>query len=447
MCDSTRFYRQRDLRTSEYLESEPFEVLPVHVGIDAEAAAEPAGQLALLALSNQLARVHRQITFDLPSVSIPVHIPVRFARPTLDDTLLSICSKVDPYGDFRIAPPPAGRILSIGLGSNPPGQYEWYLGADRSIAHLSKSAVGFSSSAGTLRGAALASCLGAAAVFRSMLGLETVPRSVSAWNYAEEGQEASPGPSSLATLDVGRVLMVGAGAVAASLVYWLNTFGVRGTWTVVDRDVVQVHNLNRGLIFVARDAGWPDKEPAIKAKLLASLLPCGRYENAWFHESKFGEQQYDVVLGLANDHGVRHQIASRSFTVTLHATTGANWLSEFHRHIAGVDDCIWCRAGEISTPSFGCSTAGVEVPSRGKSDAALPFLSAASGLMLATALERLESGELAKQNRNDWRWDFGSTYKMVSSGFRQCQAGCTRVLPLNIRLQIDKTSRWIALGK
>jgi hypothetical protein len=279
-----------------------------------------------------------------------------------------------------------------------------------------------------------------------MLGLETVPRSVSTWNYAE-GQEASPGPTSLATLDVGRVLVVGAGAVAASLVYWLNAFGVGGTWTVVDCDVVQVHNLNRGLVFVAGDAGWLEGEPAIKAKLLASLLPSGRHECVWFHESKLGEQQYDVVLGLANDHGVRHQIASRNFTVTLHATTGANWLSELHRHIAGVDDCIWCRTGEISTPSFGCSTASVELPSGTKSDAALPFLSGASGLMLATALERLESGELAKQDCNDWRWDFGSTYKIASSGFRQCQAGCTRVLPLNIRQEIDKNSRWIALGK
>jgi len=444
--DCLEFYRERDLRTTEYMQNQDLEVLPVHVGIDAKAAGDPPAQLALLALSNQLARVHRRITFNLPSSPIALRVPVRFARPTLDETLLSICSKIDPYGDFRIGLPHAGPLVSIGLGNNPSGQYDWYLGADQAIAHLSRSPVAFSSKAGTIRGAALASCLGSAALFRSMVGLETIPRSVSAWNYGE-GNEASLGPESLATLDVGRVLMVGAGAVAASLVYWLNAFGVRGTWTVVDRDLVQVHNLNRGLIFVATDAGWPEGKPNAKAELLTSWLPNGRHDCAWYHESKLVEEHYDVILGLANDHSVRHYIASRNSTLTLHATTGSNWLSQLHRHIAGVDDCIWCRAGEIATPSFKCSTGNVELPTGTKTDAALPFLSAASGLMLATALQRLECGELAEQNRNDWRWDFGSTYKMAGSGFRQCRFDCKRVLALDIRRRLDSTNRWLELGK
>jgi hypothetical protein len=167
----------------------------------------------------------------------------------------------------------------------------------------------------------------------------------------------------------------------------------------------------------------------------------------WYHESKWVEEHYDVVLGLANDHNVRHFIASRNNTVTLHATTGSNWLSQLHRHIAGVDDCIWCRAGDVTSARFKCSTGNVELPTGTKTDAALPFLSAASGLMLATALERLECGELAKENRNDWRWDFGSTYKMASSGFRQCQSGCARILALDVRRQIDASCRWLALGK
>ena len=446
MHDCTEFYRERDLRTAEYIGNHDFEVWPAHVAIDAEAATEPPGQLALLALANQLARVHRHITFDVPTTPILLRVPIRFARPTLDETLVHMCSRIDPCGEFRIGSPQPGRVVSLALGNNVQGQYDWYLGADQAVGYLSRHPVGFSSKAGTLRGAALASCLGAAAGFRSMVGLETVPRSVSVWNYAEE-HEASLGPESLPPLDVGRVLVVGAGAVASSLVYWLRAFGARGQWTVVDRDVVQVHNLNRSLLFVASDAGWPDRKAKDKAELAASWLPNGRPDAAWYHQSKVVEEHYDVVLGLANDHNVRHYIASRNNTVTLHATTGNNWLSQLHRHIAGVDDCIWCRAGEVGSPTFQCSTGSVELPAGTKTDAALPFLSAASGLMLATALERLQCGELVKENRNDWRWDFGSTYKMASSGFRQCRDDCTRILALEVRRRIDGRSRWVALGK
>jgi len=241
--------------------------------------------------------------------------------------------------------------------------------------------------------------------------------------------------------------MVGAGAVGASLAYWLHAFGVGGAWTVIDRDVVEVHNLNRGLIFTAANAGWPTGNHEGKAEITTRLFPSSRWDANWYDESRLVNEHYDVVLGLANDRNVRHFIASRNNTVTLHATTGENWLSQLHRHIAGVDDCIWCRAGEIAAPTFQCSTGKVELPAGGRTDAALPCLSAASGLMLATALERLQAGELAQEECNDWRWDFASGYRMASSGFRQCRTTCTRILPLEIRRQLDRGSRWIELAK
>src|SRR5579862_6326276 len=58
-----------------------------------------------------------------------------------------------------------------------------------------------------------------------------------------------------------------------------------------------------------------------------------------------------------------------------------------------------------------CSASEVLVPGESKSDAALPFLSAASGLMLATALQRLELSNFANQDRNGWRWDFDSKHR------------------------------------
>lgn len=336
--------------------------------------------------------------------------------------------------------------MSIGLGDWIGPGFDWYVGADRAIAYLAKAAIGFSSKQSTLLGAGLASCLGAAAVFRSMIGLDTLPRRLSCWNYAE-GVAAAPGPEAWQHLDVGRVLTVGAGAVAASLTFWLAAFGVGGDWTVIDGDVVALHNINRGMVFTAADAGWPSGIVRKKAELLANFIPSVRWADKWYHESGLADENYDVVLGLANDYDVRHLIASRNNVVTLHATTGVNWLSQLHRHITGLDDCIWCRAGEASTPAFRCSTGEVNLPGGTKSDAALPFLSAASGLMLAAALQRLQRDDLATMDRNDWRWDFDSLHKMATSSFRRCREGCSRALPPRVRGQINRASRWRQLDK
>ena len=446
MAECVDFYSQRDLRTSEYLRNQPWIPLQVHVAIDLQAASGAAGQLALLALANQLVRAHRRVTFDLPSSAIPLLVRIPFSQGTLAATLLSMVGAIDPCGEFRLGKRPAEQGIAIGLGENAPERCDWYIGANDAVGLINRSPVPFLGGAVALRGAALSSCLGAAAVFRSSVGLETVERRVSSWDYSE-GAGASRGRNSTAPLDVGRVLMVGAGAVAASLAYWLHAFGAGGRWSVVDRDLVEVHNLNRGLVFTAANAGWPLGNPARKAEIVASLLASSRWDPNWYDQSSLVNEHYDVVLGLANDRDVRHFIASRNNTVTLQATTGENWLSQLHRHIAGVDDCIWCRAGEVGATSFACSAGLVESPTGARTDAALPFLSAASGLMLATALERLQTGDLALDECNDWRWDFGSTYRMSSSGFRQCQTTCTRTLPLKVRRQLDKNSRWIALGQ
>lgn len=443
MPDCAQFYQQRDLRTREYIGNERFDAPPVHVATDSRTVESTSGQLALLALANQLARVHRRITFSLPSSPVPLCVPYPFSRSTLADTLLAMVRRIDPCGDFRIGNP-TGLHVSIGIGANLSSQFDWYIGADRALATLSTSPAEFSAFPSTLRGAALASCLGAAAVLRTVVGLESKSRTVSCWNYAEGGA-AAPGPAEIEILDVGRVLMVGAGAVAAALVHWLIVFGIEGEWTIVDKDLVALHNTNRGLLFMPADAGWPDGPRRSKAELLASFISGSKWAPEWYHESELVNRDHDVVLGLANDHDVRHYIASRNATVTLHATTGRNWLSQLHRHITGLDDCIWCRAGEVTEPIFACSTGDVPLPAGERTDAALPFLSAASGLMLATALQRLQSGELANDECNDWRWDFDSTHRMASAGFRKCREACSRILPPSVRREINRKSRWANL--
>ncbi len=448
MTDCAAFYRLRDRRTVEYLGGRDPSQLPLHLAIDTEAASCASGQLALLALANQLSRVNRRISVALPDPGTPIMVRTPFTGATLGEVLLRTVRSIDPCGSFVLGRQGDPGGVSIGLGERAGSGFDWYIGADRAVAFLSRSPVAFTPCIATLRGAAAASCLGAAALFREQLRLTVTPRVLSAWNYAE-GPLAGTGPDVLEPLNVGRVLLVGAGAVAASLMYWLYVFGVSGDWTILDKDTVRLHNTNRGLIFTAAHAGWPSLTPrqiARKAQVLADLMPGARALRWWYDECEtLRSEQPDVILGLANDRNVRHLLAARSATVTLHATTSANWQSQLHRHITGRDDCICCRAGDMQQPVFGCSNGIVTLPHGQRTDAALPFLSAASGLMLATSLHRLQAGELARGPRNDWRWDFNSPFKMATSGVRRCSEGCRRVAPGRLRRRMNARTRWHVL--
>lgn len=438
------FYDLRDRRTVEYLGHPIGNLMQVHVAIDAAAATSPAGQLALLALANQLARVCRRISFELPLPDAPVVARTPFEGSTLSDAVNSTVRAIDPCGEFRIGRRPSNACVAIGLGGTLDQGFDWYIGADRAIAFLRRSPVAFTDCAGTLRGVALASCLGSAAVLRRQLGLPVAERTLSAWNYAE-GVAAAPGPDSLESVDVGRVLMVGAGAVGAALAFWLHAFGVNSDgWAVVDHDKVELHNTNRGLLFTARHAGWPRGQSVNKVEIVGKLLPGATTHDCWLHEcAELTGRTFDVVLALANDHDARELLTHLCAAISMQATTGDNWLSQLHRHILGRDGCIWCRTGQIKATAFECSTGTVVQTDGSKSDAALPFLSAASGLMLASALQRLSSGELQKELANCWSWDFGSEHRMTPTATaRHCREGCALVAPPRLRRKLVAGSRW-----
>lgn len=182
------------------------------------------------------------------------------------------------------------------------------------------------------------------------------------------------------------------------------------------------------------DQGWPRMADSIPPKTARNQC------------SDLSPQRYDLLLPLANERGVRSAIASLSPTVTLHATTGQNWLSQLHRHVAGRDDCIRCRMGEVEVPQFSCSTGKIVDGVTGRSeDAALPFTSAASGLLLAVAVMRIARGELSMGARNDWRLHFDSPHKLVTAGVRRCKEGCASFLRPHVRAKLRRSGKYFAL--
>ncbi|UWG98080.1 ThiF family adenylyltransferase [Dehalobacter sp. DCM] len=233
-------------------------------------------------------------------------------------------------------------------------------------------------------------------------------------------------------------------------IYWLHVWGTNSKWTIVDGDKVKLHNINRGLLYTASDAGWLTSTESYKAQVVAKFLQDATFISKWYDlAAEIKDTPFDVVLALANERNVRTALAHRNAPVLLHATTGENWLSQLHRHVAGADDCIECRTSEVANLHMECSIGTVKTTEKENqsNDAALPFLSATSGLMLATLLQKLEAGLIMEDFHNDWRFDFLSTKRMASAGKRRCREGCAIWQPLEVRRCANKGNRWLHLDR
>ena len=453
MSDHLReeFVRQLGLRTKQVAKGFSGD-RPVCVIADSTVCRTLPGQHLLMALCNLLARVHSQIRFVLRDSQVRLKVKSLVGDRSLSQALATTAARVNPYVRFRMdCDSSRGGEVRLGVGSEPDLDADVYVGASGWVAETAWHPVALGSSERSLPAACLAAVLGSAAVFRLALGEFPAPTRVSAWSFGD-GSLVSQGPDlqTLPTPDPGRVLMVGAGAVASALVYWLRSLGVGGEWVVVDPDIIEISNLNRSMLFLAEHVGWPSGPARAKAEVVAEALPSGRPEIQWFDKSIASTSTaFDLVLALANERGVRELIARRGAPVVLHATTGQTWLSQLHRHVLGVDDCIGCRLPSAELPKTKCSTILTGDEDRrfesSSPDAALPFLSAGAGLMLASLIVRLTRGELMELPRNTWRWDFHSDLKFATAGRHYCRDGCDLVPPLRGMREVYGSTSWVDL--
>jgi hypothetical protein len=442
--DRSRFYAERDLRTLQYGADPAVLDRPVAVHIGEDAATTRAGQVTVLALVNMLARMYRRLVLIIPDGPL-------LARSLVDASdfataCVSTAKAIDPFIDLELGSRRRSSMPSAGIGLAATKGLDYYLGADRFGATLATDPLEIANSHSTVLGGGLAACLGAAALFRVGHGHRASPRHLSLWGFSE-GDQAPPGPAQVEPVNVGDVLVVGAGAVGSALCYWLAELGMTGRWVVTDGDLAEFHNLNRTIGLVAADAGWPDTTSANKAVVAARVFGAEPFPG-WYHEwlKTHGDARPDLILALANDYGVRHAIGQRGANLVLHATTSSNWTAEFHRHIADRDDCIDCRIPQELRADFTCSIGSVQPSRKTSPDAALPFLSAAAGLLLVAGLVRLQHGTLQLGPHNHWRLLLELEHRTWQRSHRRCREGCTQVLAKSIRRAINTGTRWVELG-
>jgi len=442
------FYAERDQRTSEYGVLEGYLNRPAVIRAEHAAVDCPRGQLTLLALLNMIARMHRRIILDFPDVEALGQgglAVVPHNRSTgLREVACSLALGIDPFLSLEFTDRMPENAIGVGLGKlTHTDGIEWYIGSQGNLVTLSRDPQTVDASPAFCLGPCLAACIGAWALFRQAAGLPVQQQQISAWNL-RHGSDARPGPAELAPVDVGSVLMLGAGGVGACLAYWLRQATVLGNWRVVDADVVKLHNTNRSLCFLPGHAGWPDGKCQAKAEVAAQqfgALPLAK----WADEVTEEERNADLLLVLANERSVRRAARASGDPLVLHATTSEAFESQLHRHIAGVDDCILCRLPpEDYEASFGCSVVPVKTE-KGSQDAALPFLSATSGLMLLSALYRLQYGELQKEDANWWSIVFSAPHRLTRQGRRKCSVDCAGIPRETVRARAHQGKRWFHL--
>lgn len=392
MMDAEEFYRLRDDRTIACVGEPLSGPSGVSISMDADAAKSYPNQVAFVVAVNLAARWCRRIRVVAPAVvadpRLRVLLPHRIQG--LADLGVGIARAADPFGNFEAAEPREGtwHQLHIGGGGAPDGAYRvkgdgWLaLGGDA----VSAGAAG----SGNPLGAVLAACIGVAWAFRKSLGDIDLPTSVrlSLWNL-RGGDDAAVGPHILGG-ELGRVALVGCGAVGSGMAYLLPLTGLRARLVLVDGDVVDVSNLNRSPLFLFDHVG--KQKPSVTASYLQRAGFDARSIPMWFDEAVAAKAVFDVrpdvVVPAANERGVRHMIQHQVPPLQVYGTTGRDWQAFLGRHIPLREDCLACRfpLRVRNEPPLACSTGRVRaaVEEQPGHDAALPFLSAAAAV-LATA--------------------------------------------------------------
>ena len=416
--------------------------MPAGITSGLETLSSVPGQVAVLSAVNMAARVHPGLVLALPEA------PLLVTSPAGGSTVMEACSRLAvaarPEIRITISDHIPTDIPSMGIGIDA-GQASIYAGGHRWTGSTEPYPVALTAHPSSLLGAGIAVTHAAAAIFRLAIGRPArMTTSLSLWDLADT---ATPtGPAALDPIDVGTTWLIGAGAVGSCLAWWLSFAGVMGMWTIIDPDIVDITNLNRALGLFAWDAGLKGAVPAQKAEAAARLIPGAEpfsdWLTAWF---ELDRPAPDVFIPVANDQGVRPATATYGHPAVLHATTSPNWSAELHRHLLEADDCIACRIPE-NAPRFACaSDSDDESGPRKPNDAALPFLSAASGLLLVSGLVQLQLGRWTSHPRNHWRLFFDESAAAVDASRWVCNQSCSAVPPAPIRRLIHGHTRWAGL--
>ncbi len=364
---AAEFYSLRDHRTDLYTSVIPaYTARSVRVTINPGAVQTCPGQVLLIITANLLSRWCRRVDLEVPDV--PVHACLKSYR-SLPDLVLKVMRDADPFGGFSVRSSGEMFDLHVHVGEDCPASASpttvvsacgWYA----SVRRPGEAALPIREGLNPI-GAVAAAILGGTQLFRDALGLKSVfpPRFLyDAFNATPVHELVERPFEHLETgHSVGAVLMVGAGSVGSAATYFMDLFNLEALMRLVDGDLVEVENFGRTPVF-GRAAYGMRKPSAVKASLIGGSVSIDPVDQWWHEIEKATLTEYDLVIPVANEHGIRWTIQSGIPPLMVHASTGRNWNVNFGRHVPGRDDCLADRFADFTEkPVFQCSEGEVPV--------------------------------------------------------------------------------------
>jgi len=349
------------------------------------------GQVAALVACNLLGRLSPSVQIGFADV--PIHSRLPWAGSSLVTHALTGMRAANPFGDYGVHPLAAGdfrfHLGPDGHEMNVHGSgWNAYVGPDPSFLPPIKSEVGI--------GAALAVVLGAAHLFRTRFGAMTDPFACNAWDWAVVPTAME---FSAVGAPLGHVMTAGLGSVGSAANYFLALTTRDFRATLIDHDHVGVHNITRSPVFTDAQASIEmAKVEAVACFLRSAGVKDVAVDPVMFHESGLWKSREvgspDVLISSANEFNVRYHIEMGFPPIQLYASTGRNWQATLMRHAPAAKACSLCvfPPDENFAPTQ-CATVETTAPriahDENRTDAALPFLSFAAGLMTAAEVLKL----------------------------------------------------------
>ncbi|MGF6311902.1 molybdopterin/thiamine biosynthesis adenylyltransferase [Bradyrhizobium sp. i1.8.4] len=389
--DQQQFYNELNDRMRRYGASPLDPAQPITITVSPEYLASYDGQVAALVACNLLGRLSPSVQIGFPDVAIHPRLPWA-GRPLVKHALDGMRA-ADPFGSYSQRPVAAGDIR-FHLG--PEGHetvvhgsgWNAYIGESHSPLPLIASDIGV--------GAALAVVLGAAHLFRTRFGAVTAPFTCNAWNWTNA---SSPIEFSPIGISLGHVMTVGIGSVGSAANFFLAIATRNFRSSLIDHDHVGIHNITRSPIFTDAHADINlAKVDAVAAFLRGAGVENVVTDSITLHESTLWNSReagsIDVLISAANEFNVRYHIEMGFPPIQLYATTGRNWQATLMRHPPGAKACSLCvfPPAEKFAPTLCATDSSVArhaTVEESHTDAALPFLSFAAGLMTAAEVLKL----------------------------------------------------------
>ena len=395
MKDST-FLTRRNSRTNIYghgaspLDPERW----ISLAINPAYIESYGGQVALLSAANLIGRMTPSLAIDLPPRTI-VHPSLPWAGRALGDVLFEQLFAATPAecgGRFAARQPAAGDfVISFGPTAAPGAAIVHGCGWDSYFGPAASPLLTRDSC--NPCGPAFAAILSGAHLLVHGLHPPAAGYICNALDWAaRSASETAPHPEPHSEL--GELWTVGTGSVGTATLYFLTLLTRRFRVALVDKDCVEIENLDRSPIFVATDVGR-SKVDATADYLRSVGVAAVQPELASLRQSKLWRERQegrpDLLIAAANEDHVRFQTEADMPPVQIYGTTGKNWQASVIRHIPLRDPCSLCLFPD-SGPRMptACATGKVVQQENCRQiDAALPFLSFAAGLMAAAEILKL----------------------------------------------------------